>query len=143
MRVQKKFTQPTLAQQHSKDEVDINNIMKRYRKTGIIDHVAKHQGNYGENDGIDYHQSMNIIRRADEMFLELPSQVRKEFGNNPAEFLDFVDNPANIEKLREMGLTNTPITPTSTTSESPPDPSVDQPTKTPSDPAPASPESAV
>jgi len=142
MRIQKKFTQATLAQQHAKDEVDINNIMKRYRKTGIIDHVAKHQGSYGEHDGIDYHSSMNIIRKADEMFLELPSQVRKEFGNDPAEFLDFVDNSANIERLSEMGLTNTPSTPTSTTSESPPDPPVVKPTKTPSDPAPASPESA-
>ena len=45
------FTQPTLAQQHSKDEVDINLIMARYIKTGVLDHVAKYQPQYSENLG--------------------------------------------------------------------------------------------
>lgn len=137
MRVQIKFTQPTLTQQHSKDEVDINNIMKRYRKTGVIDHVAKHEGQYGVHNSIDYHEGMNVIAQANEMFAELPSQVRKEFQNDPAQFLDFVENPENIPKLHEMGLTKTPM---SLPSDDPaPHSTPVQPGKTPSEPAPASP----
>lgn len=100
-----KFTQPTLAQQHTKDAVDINQIMARYIKTGVLDHVTKYQPQYTDNTMQDYQQSQNIIIKADLMFSELPSQVRKNFGNDPAAFLDFVSNEANHDKLAEMGLT--------------------------------------
>ena len=80
--------------------------MARYIKTGVIDHVAKYQPQYTQNSEADYHQSMNIIREADEMFLDLPSQVRQKFENDPAKFLDYVNDPENHEKLHEIGLTN-------------------------------------
>lgn len=99
------FTQPTLAQQHTKDAVDINQIMARYIKTGVLDHVTKYQPQYTDNTMQDYQQSQNIIIKADLMFSELPSQVRKNFGNDPAAFLDFVSDESNHDKLAEMGLT--------------------------------------
>jgi len=140
-RVQKTFTQPTLTQQHSKDEVDINNIMARYVKTGVLDHVSKYQPQYIETTQCDYHESMNIIRKADEMFLDLPATVRKKFDNDPGKFLTFVENPENHSKLAEMGLTKTPISPPG---DNPPtDPAPCPTTETPSDPAPASPAPAV
>ncbi len=104
-----KFTQPTLTQQHPKDETDINKIMARYIKTGVIDHVQKYQPQYMDNTDVDYHSSQNIIIKADEMFAELPSPVRKRFNNNPAEFLQFVNDPENHEKLKD--LVNPPKTP--------------------------------
>lgn len=103
-----KFTQPTLAQQHSKEEVDINNIMKRYIKTGVIDHVTKYKPQYTENTMQDYQTSQNIIIKADNMFQELPSQVRKQFDNDPGRFLEFVSDEKNHDKLAEMGLNNAP-----------------------------------
>lgn len=140
-RVQKTFTQPTLTQQHSKDEVDINNIMARYIKTGVLDHVTKYEAQYIETSECDYHQSMNIIRKADEMFLELPAKVRKQFDNDPGEFLSFVENPVNHSKLAEMGLTKPPMSPTSDNPAHAP--ATVQPTETPSDHAPASPSPAI
>ena len=110
-----KFTQPTLAQQHSKDEVDINKIMARYIKTGVIDHVAKYQPQYLDNTETDYHTSQNIIIKADGMFSELPSTVRRQFNNNPAEFLEFVNDPDNHEKLKD--LVNPPAIPEKLPSE--------------------------
>lgn len=98
------FSQPTLTQQHSKDETDINKIMARYIKTGVIDHVAKYEPQYRDNDDLDYHQSQNIILKADAMFSELPSSVRKEFQNNPSEFLKAVNSPDATERLVELGL---------------------------------------
>lgn len=117
------FTQPTLTQQHSKDQVDINNIMKRYIKTGVLDHVAKYQPQYRDNNATDYQESMNIVIKADEMFSELPAQARKHFNNDPAAFLDYVQNPANHDTLHELGLTDPPaptqhpVKPTETQSE--------------------------
>jgi len=120
------FKQPTLTQQHSKDETDINKIMARYIKTGVIDHVAKYQPQYLDNTDIDYHQSQNIIIKADGMFSDLPATVRKEFNNNPAEFLEFVNDPDNHEKLKD--LVKPPIT-----GEKP----LEKPVKPPKKPAPA------
>lgn len=120
------FTQPSLTQQHSKDEVDINKIMARYIKTGVIDHVAKYEPQYTDNTALDYHESQNIILKANDMFSELPSPVRKQFNNDPASFLDFVSDESNHSKLQEMGLTTTPPQPSPPTS--PPQPVV-QPTE--------------
>ena len=70
------------------------------------------------------------------MFSELPSTVRKEFANNPGEFLAFVYDEKNHDKLAEMGLTNTPYS-----KPEPPEPAPAKPAKpsakTP-EPAPAS-----
>ncbi len=96
------FSQPTITQQHSKDEVDINKIMARYIKTGVLDHVTKYQPQYLDNTDTDYQESRNIIIKADEMFAELPSTVRKEFNNSPSEFLKFVNDPENHEELADL-----------------------------------------
>ncbi len=100
--------------------------MARYIKTGVIDHVTKYQPQYLDNTDIQYHQSQNIIIKANNMFAELPSTVRRKFNNNPAEFLEFVNDPDNHQKLSD--LVNPPILPEKLPSE---------PTKAPKDPAPA------
>ena len=58
--------------------------------------------------GISYHEAMNEIIKADDMFMELPSKVRKRFGNDPAQFLEFVSDPDNHDKIYEYGLGNRP-----------------------------------
>ncbi len=92
------------AQQQFKDDCDTNKIMQRFQKTGAIDHVAKHQPEYGFASGNDYHQSMNIITKADSMFNDLPSNIRNEFNNNPQAFLEFVQDPKNAERANELGI---------------------------------------
>lgn len=103
------FTQPSMTQQHQKDEVDVNNIMRRYVKTGVIDHVNRNQPFYGDVPAHTYHEAIEQVRKADEMFLELPSAVRKFFDNDPAQFLAFVQDPANKEDLYTMGLADRPL----------------------------------
>lgn len=108
-RVQLHTGSESLVQQASKDETDINRILAKYRKTGLITHTAKHQGFYGEFIGApDYHEAMTAIAEANSMFEELPATVRKEFDNDPSEFLAFVQDPANSEKMYEMGLAKRP-----------------------------------
>ncbi len=90
--------------QAMRDEVDINLIMKRYVKTGLIDHFAQHGSEYGFASSVDFHEAMNVVTKADQMFDALPGKVRSRFGNDPAEFLDFVQNPENHAELVELGL---------------------------------------
>lgn len=93
-------------QQQFKDECDINNIMAKYQVTGVVDHVAKYDGQYGEIPEIDYHKAMTVIADANSMFEELPSSVRDHFNNDPAGFLKFCEDEENIDKLREWNLAN-------------------------------------
>jgi phage internal scaffolding protein len=92
------------AQQQFKDDCDINSIMRRFQKTGAIDHVAAHQLQYGMATPTDYHQAMNIITRAEQMFADLPSSLRRRFNGDPAELLEFVQDPKNAAEAKELGL---------------------------------------
>lgn len=96
----------SLTKQSFTKECDINTIMAKYQKTGAIDHVNKHEGSYGFASSDDFQESLNIVARGQTMFDELPSSIRTKFENDPAKFLEFVQNPENIEEMREIGLAN-------------------------------------
>jgi len=86
-------------------ECNINTIMAKYARTGLIEHVSKRQGNYGDFSNVqNYHDSINQVNAAHDMFYELPSALRKRFSNDPGSFIDFVSDPNNIEEMRSLGL---------------------------------------
>jgi len=100
-------------QQHQKDECDINLIIKKHSPEQIAQIAAENQGNYGDATSIDYHAAQNIITTANTMFEELPSDIRNQFDNDPAIFLDFTSNESNHEQMVEMGLAKAKIDPRS------------------------------
>lgn len=92
-------------QQHLAADTDINNIMAKYQKTGVLQHVTKLAGEYGDfSDVPDYKTAIERLMAADELFMELPARVRDRFGNDPAQFIDFASDEKNIEELRKLGL---------------------------------------
>jgi len=95
---------PDMAKQSMKDSSDINVLMGRYLRGGSIDHFAKHGAMYGEFPAADFHEAMNIVARSQEMFADLPANVRKRFGHDPAEFLGFIQDEKNIPEMRKLGL---------------------------------------
>ncbi len=96
---------PGRTKQSFSEESNINLIMAKYEKTGMLDHFNQHEGQYGNFIAApDYHTSMNLIREAGEMFMEIPATIRAKFGNDPAQFLAFVQDPDNEDKMVEMGL---------------------------------------
>lgn len=90
------------------EESNINIILAKYIKTGILEHVKEHTSNYGFATSDDFHTSMNIILKAQDMFDDLPSATRKKFANRPENFLDFVQDPKNEQEMFDMGLSHTP-----------------------------------
>lgn len=99
------------AQQQFKEDADLNIIMRKFQKGEAIDHFAKYGGVYGDFNPHTYQESLNIIKKADEMFAELPSNVRNRFENDPSAFLTFVQNPDNLEEAKTMGLGLAPAKP--------------------------------
>ncbi len=109
-RVRVKFVGKGRTSQSSRNECDVNKIMAKYEKTGAISHLAKHGGDYGFATGVSFHEAMNVVTKAGQMFDELPAVVRRRF-TEPATFLDFVQNPANLEEMVEMGLASKKLAP--------------------------------
>ncbi len=97
------------AKQAFANECDINQIMAKYQKTGAVAHVAKHIGEYNFATSATFHDAMNIVAKANSLFEELPSKIRNLCKNDPATFLDFVQDEANADELVELGLANAPI----------------------------------
>lgn len=111
---------PTKAKQEFKDECDINTIMRKYRQTGLFEHVNRYQGSYGDlGEPCDFQTAQNIIIEAREAFESLPAVMRKRFDNNPHDFLEFVHDPANKAEMIEMGLMKKPIQPPQAAQEAP------------------------
>lgn len=105
----KVFTEPSLTHQSFRRECDVNYIIQRFRKIygGDFLEVYKNHtgGSYGDFTAVvDYQSAIEQVRRADAMFDALPSNLRSKFDNDPGKFLDFCQNPANLEQMREMGL---------------------------------------
>lgn len=87
-----------------KQECDINAIMAKYQRQGVIAHIERRSPSYGIHNGLDFQEAMQLIDNAKESFAELPSSIRKKFNNSPADFMDFVSNPDNLDELERMGL---------------------------------------
>lgn len=101
-----------LTKQSHKAECDINNIIKRIDRDGLVTHVNNAVAQYGDFSGeIDYQKSIALVEEANTSFLELPSKIRKEFNNDAGEFSEFATNPNNHKKLVEMGLAKEKIPP--------------------------------
>lgn len=95
----------TLAQQHFKDECDINNILRQFNVTGQLP-VTPLSPRYGDFTGIsDYKTALDRVIAADEEFMNLPAELRARFDNEPANLIEFLDNEENRAEAEKLGLT--------------------------------------
>ncbi len=85
-------------------ECEINNIIARHQKTGAISHINQHQAQYGFATSNDFAESMRIVKTAQHMFNALPSNIRTRCGNDPGNFLEFVQDPENELEMQKLGL---------------------------------------
>lgn len=96
---------PSMTQQQYKDESDINNILRRYEKTGILPDLIKENPKYGDfSDVPSYQEAFDLVEKAHLQFASLDAHVRRRFDNDPEKFLDFAQNPSNLKEMVDMGL---------------------------------------
>lgn len=97
--------EPSLTRQEFSEECDINVIMAQYEKTGVISHVVSREPLYLDlGDMPDFRTAMDMMAEAEKAFMSLPAKVRREFDNDAREFVEFAQDPANLDKMREYGL---------------------------------------
>lgn len=103
-RVQLFCTTKGRTKQSFKDECDINTIIRRFLKTGMLDYANKHEPRYGDTTGIEYTMAMQTVAAAKSIFNDLSAELRSRFENEPAKFLDFVNDEKNREEAQKLGL---------------------------------------
>lgn len=83
---------------------DINKIVKRFERDGILP-LAQREGAYLDVSEVpDYRAALEQVRKADEYFSMLPADSRAMFENDPAQFLDVVNDPTQLSLLVKAGV---------------------------------------
>lgn len=90
-------------QQH-KDMCDVNKIIAKYDKTGLITHVQRIEARYGDVTGVDFRRAQDLYLNAQKMFENLPSDIKKRFNQSAGDFLEFMENPDNRQEAIDLGL---------------------------------------
>lgn len=87
-------------------ECDINVLLDRYEKTGVLTHYSRVEPVYMDlSNGVpDLATALAYLEHAQESFMQLNASARREFDNDPVKFVDFASRPENIERMREWGL---------------------------------------
>lgn len=108
----------TLTQQNTAEETDINFIVQTFARTGILP-TNKVAPTYGDFDGVsDYREALELIRQADDAFNSLPAATRAHFSNNPALYLDFIENGSDVDLALKLGIIDKTESPRSSISTS-------------------------
>lgn len=96
---------PSLTKQSFAADTDINNIIARFEKTGMIEHVNKVAPFYGDVSGlVSYQESLNVVKQANDLFNAMDARVRAKFDNDPAKLILFLSDEANLKEAVELGL---------------------------------------
>lgn len=108
------FPSDSLAQQQFRDDCDVNRIVDRYVKTGVLEHLSDVAPQYGDVTDVptDLMAAYDAVGRAEVAFMQLPSQLRKELDNDPSRLSAWLRNENNRETAVRYGLMNAPVEPT-------------------------------
>lgn len=97
---------PSLTRQSAKDECDVNQILARYQKTGVLTHLNPATPMYADLSEMpnSYQDALEFIRKAQEDFQNMSSTLRAKFQNDPQQLINFIANPSNYEEAAQLGL---------------------------------------
>ncbi len=99
------FELPSMTEQHFKDECDVNVIVAKAKLIGSLP-SGNREPLFGDFEKFpkNLQERFDMYNEAYERFLLLPSEIRKRFGNNPVNLLDFLRDPANVDEAVNLGL---------------------------------------
>lgn len=101
---------PSQADQSQRDENNINVLMKKYKPDELAAYLAAKNLqrpeiiNHDFSEEPELMQAMNVAKKIEDQFNELPESIRVMFKGKPAEFLKYCENPKNRKQLETWGL---------------------------------------
>lgn len=93
-------------EQDHKDTCDINKIIRKYDKTGLITHISSMEAKFGDLTGMEFKAMQDKVAGAKSMFEALPGKIKQRFDYMPEKLLEFMDDPKNRPEAIELGLIN-------------------------------------
>lgn len=93
---------PSMTKQAFAKDADINNIMDKYTKTGVLPSGTRAPMFGDFSSGEEYQSIQNKLIQAQSDFSLLPSDVRELFDNDVKALLDFASNPDNAQELENL-----------------------------------------
>lgn len=97
--------EPSLTVQSDLESSDINFIVRQYIKTGLVPYGLQIPEYADYTDApTDFQAAMNFVKAADDVFMEMPADIRSRFNHNPGEFMQFFNDPANQDEAIKLGL---------------------------------------
>lgn len=104
----------SLTVQSEHDETDVNLIIAKYNKFGILPEL-KNSEPYFTDEVIEYygdfHTHTQKIKAAENYFNSLPSELREYFDNSVNKLAIWITNPDNAEEAIKLGLISKPVAP--------------------------------
>lgn len=97
-------TGPGKTDQSFKEMVSIKRLVADTERRGMLRATTKFEGEYDDFPAYDFQEAQFMMARAKSMFEAMPSGIRARFKNNPAAFMEFMNNPANTQEIINMGL---------------------------------------
>lgn len=98
--------------QSFREESDINNVMSRWRQTGILPTGIAKEPMYGDFSNADDYLAQSLkVKTAEASFAALPAAIRSRFDHSPAELLHFMADPDNEAEAIELGIIADPNQP--------------------------------
>lgn len=100
---------PTLTEQHSGYMTDVNYLMEKYQPDELAAYIAARNQYRTEILNHDFSgepsltDAKNLVYKLQTEFQKLPPEIKSQFKSH-VEFLKFIDNPANQEKMIKLGL---------------------------------------
>lgn len=109
-RVQLDFSNcPSLAEQHTAHLTDINYLIQKYKPDELAAYIATRNMNRVPIENHDFanepdlQTAKNIVLQSRKSYEALPDDIKNQFRSH-VEFLKFIDNPQNSEKMVKLGL---------------------------------------
>lgn len=94
----------TLTRLSEQKATDIREIMKKYKKTGVVSHINRRAPTYGDfSDATDLHTALLSVESAQAEFERLPSAVRKAADHSPVRLLEMLASESERELLVQAG----------------------------------------
>lgn len=93
----------SLTKQSHAAECDLNRIMERALKQGMLPPMSNQQGTYADVSEMgDFQVAHNKLRNASDFFHSLPASVRRQFDDSVKSFLEWSAEPANFAELAAL-----------------------------------------
>jgi phage internal scaffolding protein len=94
----------SLTKQSFKEQSDINVIVNKFMKTGVMPETVN-MPRYGDfTEATDYQTALNLVMQAEDAFMELPATLRARFENDPGQLLAFIEDDSNRAEAEALGL---------------------------------------